>query len=83
VGRDQFEYLVELELDSERSVRLSQHDVRGLEQTRPTLLGHLAKHFLTGLNHFPLAALGRLFVETSPFYFGEDASLFALPLEAA
>ncbi len=83
VGRDQFENLIEFELKSERTVHLSPHDLCGLEQTGATLLGHLAKHLLTGLNHFPLAALGRLFVETTPFHLREDARLFALPLKAA
>jgi hypothetical protein len=83
VGRDQFENLIEFKLKSERTVQLSPHDVCGLEQTGAPLLGHLAKHFLTGLNHLPLPALGRLFVETTPLHLGEDARLFALPLKAA
>ena len=83
VGRDQLENLIEFKLKSERTVRLSPHDVRGLEQTGAPLLGQLTKHLFTGLNHLPLPAFGRLFVETAAFHLGEDARLLALPLKAA
>jgi hypothetical protein len=58
VGRDQLENLIEFKLKSERMIKLRSHDGFGLEQTGAALLRHLAQHFLSGLDHFTLAALG-------------------------
>ena len=52
MGRDQFQYLVKLELGSE----LAFHSI-SLEQAGATLLRHLAEHFLTRLDHLPLTTL--------------------------